>query len=222
MKQTFLVLGLGRFGKSVLKELSDFGHDVVGCDRDERTFDEPEVQEKASYLVQGDSTSQSFLEELDVHQFDAVIVSIGDHFESAILTVLALKEMGCDTIYAKANDKKRGKGLSAAGATKVIFPEEETGRRVARTISNPNILQYVQLATHFVGMEMPIPRDFIGHSLHQIDFRRKYQALVLMIKQRDNEVPLVSPNPDYIFQEGDSIFFVGDEKQMEKLRKKWD
>lgn len=222
MKKQFLVLGLGRFGKSVLKELSLLGHDVVGCDADPKVLDDNEVSELASYLVEGDAVNPNILDELDVTKFDAVVVSMGDDFESAILIVLALKEMGVTNIYAKANDAKRGKGLQGAGATKVIYPEEETGRRIARNIANPGILQYINIAPHVSGMEVPIPKDFVGKSLVKLDFRRKYNALVILIKKSNQEYPIVSPNPTYEFEEGDSIFIIGDDKDLERFQKHMD
>ncbi|WP_018662131.1 potassium channel family protein [Heyndrickxia acidiproducens] len=221
LKQSFLILGLGRFGSSVLKELAKLGYDVVGADKNEKVLQDEELQDAAAYLVEGDVTSTTFLEELNVTNYNAVVVSMGDDFESAILAVLALKDLGCETVYAKANDQKRGRGLKGAGATDVIFPEEETGRRVAYHIANPGILQYVQLSPYCSGMEMKVPEEFIGKSLAKLDFRRKYNALVVMITISGEKFPLVSPPPDYEFGTGDTLFVIGEEKDLEKLRRKF-
>ncbi|MGG3675291.1 TrkA family potassium uptake protein [Heyndrickxia faecalis] len=221
LKESFLVLGLGSFGSSVLKELARLGYDVVGADKNEKVLQDEELQDAASYLAEGDVTSTAFLEELNVTNFDAVVVSMGDDFESAILTVLALKDLGCETVYAKANDQKRGRGLKGAGATDVFFPEEETGRRVAYHIANPGILQYIRLSPYCSGLEMTVPEDFIGKSLTELDFRNRYKALVVMVTSQTEETPVVSPAPDYIFQPGDTIFTVGAEKDLERLRRKF-
>jgi len=221
MKKKFLVIGLGRFGKSVLKELAILGHEVVGCDQDARTINDTELDELATYLVEGDASNRSVLEELEVSQFDSVIVSIGEDFESAILVVIGLRELGCSSIYAKASDARRGKGLQGAGATKVIYPEEETGKRIARHIANPNVLQYIQIAPHCSAIELPVPKEFIGKSLEKIDFRRKYNALVIMIAKEHEEYPIISPNPAYLFEKGDCIFVIGDDHDLERLRRKF-
>ncbi|GER68091.1 potassium transporter Trk [Weizmannia acidilactici] len=215
------MLGLGRFGSSVLKELARLGYDVVGADKNEKVLQDEELQDAAAYLVEVDVTSTMFLEELNVANYDAVVISMGDDFESAILTVLALKDLGCETIYAKANDKKRGRGLKGAGATDVFYPEEETGRRVAYHIANPDILQYIRLSPYCSGVEMAVPEEFIGNTLAQLDFRRKYNALVVMITSDSEKVPLVSPPSDYVFKAGDTIFMVGEKKDLERLRKKF-
>jgi len=222
MKKQFLVLGLGKFGKSVLKELSTLGHEVVGCDKDPKILEDNELRKYADHLVEGDAASNNVLEELDATQYDAVIVSMGDDFESAILIVLALKEMGCQHIYAKANDAKRGTGLQKAGASKVIFPEEETGKRAAHYIANPQLLHYVQLTEHFSTIELPIPLSFVGQSLLELNFRKNYNALVIMIRKEYEKKPIISPNPLYEFQPGDSIFVLGEDKDLERLRKRFE
>lgn len=221
MKQHFLVLGLGRFGQSVLKKLAELGYDVVGCDKNPKILEDTELQESALYLVEGDAVNPKTLEELDVTKFDSIIVSMGDDFESAILIVLALREMGCKSIYAKANDKKRGKGLQGAGATTVIYPEEETGQRVAFRIANPNLLQYIQLAPYCSGMEFIIPKQFIGETLVSLDFRRQYNALVMMITPKGEGHPIISPSPSYEFREGDTIFVIGEDKDLERFKRKY-
>ena len=221
MKQHFLVIGLGRFGQSVLKSLANLGYDVVGCDKNPKILEDEELQESALYLVEGDAVNLKTLEELDVTKFDSIIVSMGDDFDAAILIVLALREMGCTNIYAKANDKRRGKGLQGAGASTVIYPEEETGHRVALRIANPNLLQYVQLASHCSGMEFVVPKEFIGESLVSLEFRNKYNALVVMITAKGEEHPIISPSPSYEFQEGDTIFVIGEDTDLERFKRKY-
>ena len=107
MKKRFLVIGAGRFGSSVIKELHRLKHEVVACDLDEDLL--TRIDEYVNYSLIGDATDVRVLEELNVGDFDAIIVSIGDQFEAAILTLKNLKDMGCAQVYLKANDTTLGK-----------------------------------------------------------------------------------------------------------------
>lgn len=218
MKKKFLAIGAGRFGKSVVKELHTQRNHVVACDMDESLL--AELDEYTNHTVIGNATETSVLEDINVTEFDSVVVSIGDNFEACIFIVRKLKKLGCPHVIAKANDHFRGEILSEVGADKVIYPEEETGIRLARQLSNPGLLEYVQLAPHCSGIEMKVPRDFIGKNLAQLDFRRKYKSTVVMIAKLDSEYPIISPMPDVVFEEGDIFFIVGDNEDLEKLKRK--
>lgn len=214
----FLIIGLGRFGKSVLKELSTLGHEVVGCDRDSLALNE--IEQYASYLVEGEATDDDVLEEINVTDFDSIIVSMGDNFEAAILIVTKLKNKGCPHIISKANDRLRGQALSAVGADQVVYPEEETGTRLAKQISTPGVLEYVELAPNCTGIEMEVPQEFIGRSLSQIDLRKKYKVTLVLINRKNEEYPILAPGADEVFESDDLIFIIGEDKNLEKLKRK--
>jgi len=214
----FLVIGLGRFGKSVLRELHNLGYDVVGCDQDEHALNEAE--QYADYLVSGDATEDSVLEEINVEDFDTVVVSMGDNFEAAVLIVTKLKNMGCKNIISKANDHLRGQVISAVGANQVIFPEEETGMRLARRIVTPGVLEHIELGPHCSGVEMKVPDEFVGKSMSQIDLRKKYKVTLVLINREGFEFPLISPSADEVLLEKDVIFVVGEDKNLDRLRRK--
>lgn len=220
MSKKFLIIGLGRFGKSVLKELHNLGYDVVGCDQNNHALNEAE--EYSNYLVEGDATEDSVLEEINVTEFDSVIVSMGDNFEAAILIVTKLKNMGCENIICKANDKLRGQAISAVGAHKVVFPEEETGTRLARRISTPGVLEHIELGPHCSGVEMKVPEEFVGRSLSQIDLRKKYKVTLVLINRKGEEFPIISPSADEILLDTDEIFVVGEDKNLDRIRRKLD
>lgn len=217
MSSRFLVIGVGRFGKSIVKELHAQGKEVVACDREEDLLHS--IDPYVNHSVIGDSTDITVLEDLNATDFDAVVVSIGDNFEAAIMTVKNLKDMGCETVFSKANDHRRGEVLSAVGADRVIYPEEETGLRVARQLANPGILEYVQLAPNCSGVEMQVPESFIGKNLIELDFRRKYGVTVVMISKTRMQFPIISPVPHTVFEPNDVFFVVGENEDLEKLQK---
>mgnify|MGYP001048258568 CR=1 FL=1 len=214
----FLIIGLGRFGKSVLKELYLSGHEVVGCDRDPKALNE--VEDFSTFLVEGEATDDDVLEEMNVNDFDSIIVSMGDNFEAAVLIVTKLKNKGCQHIISKANDRLRGQALSAVGADQVIYPEEETGTRLAKQIATPGVLEYVELAPNCTGIEMEVPQEFIGRSLSQIDLRKKYNVTLVLINRKSEEYPIIAPGANEVFQSNDLIFIIGEDKHLEKLKRK--
>lgn len=213
MTRKFLIIGVGRFGRSVLKELYHLKNEVVACDINEYLLDQ--VDEYTHHSMIGNATDDSVLKELNPTEFDSVIVSMGDDFEAAVLIVKKLKDLGCEHVVAKANDHLRGEVLSAVGAAKVIFPEEETGMRLARSLANPGILDYIELTTNCVGVERKVPDSFIGKDLSQLAFRQKYKATVVAIL-RDGEA-IISPRPDEVFQDEDVLFVVGENKHINKM-----
>lgn len=220
MKKRFLVIGAGRFGSSVIQELHSLGHEVVACDLNEDLL--VKVDEYVHYSLIGDATDTRVLQELNATDFDGVIVSIGDAFEAAILTLKNLKDMNCTQVYLKANDKKRGEVLSAVGADRVIYPEEETGIRVAKQLATPGMLEFVELAPNFSAMEVKVPESFIGKNLIELNFRRKYGLTVVMVSKLKKKSPIISPKPELVFEEGDVLFVIGENEDLEKLQKKID
>ena len=218
MEKRFLVIGAGRFGSSVIKELHTLGNEVVACDLDEDLL--LDVDDYVNHSIIGDATDSRVLEELNATDFDAVVVSIGDNFEAAILTLKNLKDMGCEQVYLKANDKKRGEVLSAVGADRVIYPEEETGIRVAKQLATPGMIEFVELAPNFGAMEVNVPESFYGKNLIELNFRRKYGLIVVMVSKVNKATPIVSPKPELVFEEGDVMFVIGENDDLQKLQKK--
>jgi trk system potassium uptake protein len=218
MQKRFLVIGVGRFGTSIVKELHAQGNEVVACDREEGLL--RKVDPYVNHSVIGDATDVNVLEDLNVTDFDSIVVSIGDNFEAAIMAVKNLKDMGCKNVYSKANDHKRGEVLAAVGADRVIYPEEETGTRIARQLANPGVLEYVQLAPNCSGMELEVPESFCGKNLIELDIRRKYGLTVVMISKKKEKFPIISPTPNTVFEPQDIFFVVGENEDLERLQKK--
>lgn len=218
LEKRFLVIGAGRFGSSVIKELHTLGHEVVACDVNEDLL--TSIDEYVNHSLIGDATDIRVLEELNATDFDAIVLSIGDNFEAAILILKNLKDMGCLQVYSKANDKKRGEVLSAVGADRVIYPEEETGIRIAKQLATPGMLEFIELAPNFGAMEVKVPESFVGKNLIELNFRRKYGLTVVMVSKLNRKTPIVSPKPEIVFDEGDVIFVIGENDDLEKLQKK--
>ncbi|WP_274362358.1 potassium channel family protein [Paenibacillus thermotolerans] len=220
MRKQYLVIGLGKFGSTVLQELYSLGHNVVGCDRNPALL-EP-VEKYAQYVVQGDATDDAVLDELNVEMFDAVVVAMATNFEASLFITAKLKKRGCRHVIVKSNDRFRGDILSEiVGADGVVYPEEESGRRTARQLVMPGLMEFVELSPHCSGIEIKAPAAFHHRSLQELDLRKKYGVTVLIINREHLHYPIVSPMPAEKFQPGDSLFIVGKPDDLGKFQSQY-
>lgn len=211
--KTFAVIGLGRFGTSLAITLCRMGHEVLAIDEDEKKVEE--IIEFVTHAVQADAKDEQALKELDIKNFDAVIVSVGK--EASIWVTVMLKEMGVKKVIAKAQTELHGKVLSRVGADKVVFPERDMGERVARALVSDNIMEQITLSPEHSIIEMIAPPKFIGKTLQDIALGREFGVTVLAIR-RGKEI-LISPNAKTEIMEGDLLVIIGRNEQLEKMEK---
>lgn len=174
-----VVIGLGRFGTAVSEELVALGHEVLGIDSDERL-----VQAASGVLtsvVQADATDEAVLRQLGVAEVQHAVVAIGDAVQASILATGALSDMGIGDIWAKAQTEQHARILSRVGATQVVFPERDMGKRVAHRVTG-RVLEYIQIDESFVLVETSVPARFAGRTLLEADIRRQYGVTVVSIK----------------------------------------
>ena len=146
MRKEFAVIGLGRFGGSICKALSEEGLEVMAMDIDEDKVNE--YAKIASHAVIGDSTDESVLKNLGLRNFDHVIVAIGENIQASILTTLILKELGVNTITVKAQNDYHEKVLAKIGADHIVHPERDMAKRIAHNIVSNNVLDYLSCPTN--------------------------------------------------------------------------
>ena len=155
-KQSFVVLGLGRFGSSVARSLCELGHEVLAVDRDEKLVEN--IAPDVTQAVQANAVDEDALAELGVQNFDAAIVAIGTDIRASILATVLLKEAGVPKVLAKAVDDLHARVLYKVGADRVIFPERDMGQRVARSLVAPNILDLMALSDDDGDQGAPLAR----------------------------------------------------------------
>lgn len=207
MKQTFAIIGLGRFGGSLLKKLASAHQEVLGIDTDEEMVQE--YMHLATHTVVADGQDEDALRDLDIASFDHVIVAIGHNIQASILTTILAKDLGAKSVIAKAETEIHAKVLKKIGADMIIHPEAEMGRRLAHQLMTPNILNYIDLNNEYSVAEILITNPkFHNQSLIDLAVRNKYGLNVIAIKRHNNEV-IVSPNPDEKIYIGDVISIVG-------------
>lgn len=216
MKKEFVVIGLGRFGGSIVRSLADQGMEVMAIDMDEDKVNE--FSTTASHAVVADSTDESVLKSLGIRNFDHVIVAIGDNIQSSILTTIMLKEIGVKKITVKAQNDYHEKVLRKIGANQVVHPERDMGRRIAHNIVSNNVLDYLELSDEHSIVELVANEKLSGNSLIDLDIRAKYGINIVAIK-RDRDI-IVSPQAEEEIQEGDILIVIGADTDINRFEKK--
>ena len=212
-KKQVVVIGLGRFGSSVARALSELGHEVLGLDSDLRRVEE--VSEFATQAAQVDATDEDALRDMGVRNFDIGVVAIGSDVKSSILATLLLKRLGVKTVVSKAQDELHGDILEKVGADRVVYPERETGLRVAHALASPNLVDYLQVMPGFGIGKLVAPLAFQGKELGQLDLKGKF-GLTTLILRRGNELVL-NPSRSEVIGRGDVLVVTGRDEQLEAL-----
>jgi len=229
MKQ-FAVIGLGRFGSSVAKTLSEKGCQVLAID-----ITEDAVQDMSEIVTQAvclDATDEKALRSVGIDNIDVAIVGMGNNLEASILTTLILKEVGIKYIIAKAVSEDHRKVLTRVGASKVVAPERDMGARLANSLISPEIVEHIDLSKDSSIVELIPPKQFLDKNLRELDVRSKYSLNVIAIKRnlrivsKDGEVIEeakinVTPEPTDIIREGDLLIVIGTNVKIEDFKKRW-
>ncbi|MCP3761850.1 TrkA family potassium uptake protein [Domibacillus sp. A3M-37] len=216
MKKEFVVIGLGRFGSSICRELSEQGMEVMAIDKDEDRVNE--FASIASHAVVADTTDESVLKSLGIRNFDHVIVAIGDDIQSSILTTLMLKEVGVKKVTAKAQNDYHEKVLLKIGADQVVHPERDMGRRIANNIVSNNVLDYLELSDEHSIMEIIANETLAENTLIDLDIRARYGINIVAIK-RGKEI-IVSPQADEAIHLNDILIIIGADNDIDRFEKK--
>lgn len=210
---SYLVFGLGRFGFSLARSLSEQGQQVMAVDAREEL-----VQDIAPYVteaVQLDATDEAALATLGVNNFDGAVVSIGENVRDSVLICVLLKELGVPYLIAKANDELHAKVLRKIGVDRVVFPERDMGERVARSLVAPGVLDLMQLDDDYQIVEIRLPEKWAGNTLMELKIRRRYGISVLAVHRGGSFV--VSPTADLELEEGDVLLVLGKLEDIEGL-----
>lgn len=213
MKQ-FVIIGLGRFGSSLGKELVKLGYEVLGIDKNEETVDD--MSRVLTHVVAADATDEETLRALGVRNFDCGIVAIGDDIQSSILATIQLKDIGVKSVVAKALSELHGRVLEKIGVDRVIYPERDMGIRVAHQLVSPNLLDYIELSKDYTIAELAVPDCLNGKSLQDINTRARYGCSIVAINKPKGGV-IIAPTADEVLAEKDVMVVIGTNKQIEQF-----
>jgi trk system potassium uptake protein len=213
VKKQVVVIGLGRFGTSVCKELYKLGHEVLAIDQDVERVNL--LVDYSSHSAVADATDERMLKSLGVRNFDHAIVAIGDNLQASVLCTLMLKEIGLKKIWVKARDLQHQKILERVGADRVIQPENEMGIRVAHHMNSEKLIDYIDLSEDYSIVEFVATEKTANKSLNQLNVQATYGCTILAIK-RAEEVNIV-PHPNDVIELGDVLVIIGHREDLRRF-----
>ncbi|KKE79095.1 TrkA family potassium uptake protein [Bacilli bacterium] len=214
-KKEFAVIGLGRFGGSICRELSFEGMPVLAIDIDVEKVNE--FKNIASHAVILDSTDEDSLKDIGISNFEHVIVAIGENIQASILTTVILKDLGVSRVTVKAQNDYHEKILHKIGADRIVHPERDMGKRLAHNFISNNILDYLELSDDHSIAEVKVGRKMVGKSLAELDIRANYGCNVVAIK-KGSEIN-VSPQANEALQTDDILIVIGADNDLSRFEK---
>ncbi|MFG6331783.1 MAG: TrkA family potassium uptake protein [Lachnospiraceae bacterium] len=210
--KSVLLIGLGRFGKHIAIHLNELGHQVMAVDHEEER-----VESVLSFVTGaqiGDSTNEDFLRSLGIRNFDVCIVAIGNDFQSSLETTSLLKELGAKLVVSRAARDVQKKFLLRNGADEVVYPERQLAKWTAIRYTADHILDYIELDEAHAMFEIPVPENWVGRTIGQIDIRRKYNINIMGIK-KDGRLELLL-SPDIVLAKDTTMLVLGTNRDLQK------
>jgi trk system potassium uptake protein TrkA len=210
-----VVIGLGRFGSEVARELCRKGCQVLAMDINQELVSQ--IANDVTHAVVGDGQDKGVLRALGVREFDCGVIAIGDDLAASVLVTMNLKELGVAQVICKAHDETHRRVLEKLGADRVVIPEQEQGARLARSLSSRNVLDYIELSQEYGIIEIPVPGSWRDKSLKELNVRAALGLNILAIR-RGGQIN-VSPGADFIFEQQDIVVVLGDSTALKKVQK---
>ncbi|MDD6612780.1 MAG: TrkA family potassium uptake protein [Clostridiales bacterium] len=210
--KSILLIGMGRFGRHIAMHLNELGHQVMAVDKVEERVDA--VLPFVTNAQIGDSTNADFLESLGIRNFDVCIVAIGNDFQSSLETTSLLKELGGKLVVSRAARDVQAKFLLRNGADEVVYPEKQLAKWTAIRYSADHILDYIELDGDHAMFEVQIPKEWLNHTVGQMDIRKRYNINIMGIKK--NGKLYLSITPDTVLMEGETLLVLGRYKDLQK------
>ncbi|MCH5278876.1 MAG: TrkA family potassium uptake protein [Christensenellaceae bacterium] len=211
--KSFLVIGAGKFGHFVCQGLNAAGCDVMIVDEDES-----KLSDMLSYVSSakiGDCTRKSVLMTFGVEDFDAAIVCIPEDFQDSLQTVDLLKELGAQYVVAVASTEVQAKFLRKNGADEIIFPDRDIAKRLAVSISNDSVFDFINLSDEYAIYEISAPKRWLKRSIIEINVQKNYKVNIVVVKSPKGTMAM--PDAKYVFNERDHLMVLGRKGDIEKL-----
>lgn len=212
--KSILIIGMGRFGQHLCRNLAKQGNDIMIVDQDEQKLEE--LLSVATSAQIGDCTKEEVLRSFGVGNFDVCMVCIGTNFQSSLEITSLLKELGAKYVISKATRDVHAKFLLRNGADEVIYPDRDIAERLAVRVSANHVFDYIELGDYGI-YEIPPHKDWVGKSIKEVNFRVKFHVSILGTKE-NGETNLLPP-ADHIFRTDEHLMVVGKRPDVEAILK---
>lgn len=215
--KAYIVAGLGRFGRAAAGRLFELGNEVLALDTNAEAVQQ--IADHVTHAVVADARDQEVLRALGARNYDCAVVAIGRDLTSSILATLNFKELGVPAVVCKALDESHRKVLEKIGADKVMIPEREMAYKLAQSLTESNVLEYIELSPDYGIAEFSAPERWIGKSLSQLNVRARAGVNVIAIRHKENDEIKVSPGAAYVLARGDVLVALGDYQSLNTVQK---
>ena len=205
-----VVIGLGRFGKSLADELERDGVQVLAIDNDPKRIQD--LAGRWTHIVQADATDIQAMEQLGVGEFSKAVISIGHNLEASVLTAFVLRKLGVADIWAKAITTSQAEILSQVGVAHVVRPEHQMGKRVAHLVRG-RMLDYIEFDDGYAIVKTSPPRAMLGRTLAESGVRQQYGVTIVGIKSAGKDFSYATPAS--VVNDGDLIIVSGERRKVE-------
>ena len=213
-KKSYAVFGLGRYGIAVAKELVENGMEVIAVDSNQKI-----VNDAAAFLPVckcADITDAEVISRLGIGGIDTVIVCMASSLESSVMAVALCKEVGVKTVIAKCANEMQQKIMLRVGADRVVFPENESGIRLAKNLLSSGFIDMISLSNDVSMVEIDVKPEWIGKNLIELNLRKKYGFNIVGIKKGDKVN--VNINPEQVIDEEMALIVIANMSKLEKLK----
>lgn len=213
--KTFVVIGLGRFGTSIARELSRLGHEVIAVDREETHVNA--IADEVTHAMTADIHDENVLRRIGVAECDCAVVAFASSIQDNILVTLLLKELGVKRVIAKACSDMHVRVLQKIGADQTIFPEDEMGIRLARVLASGRVIDYVDIGGEYKVAELKCPKAWVGKSLRELEVRAKHKVNVMLVKTKGGSGEMINPQADYVVKHDDIMVIMGHDRDVSEI-----
>lgn len=215
MKKTYAVFGLGRYGTAVAKELVDNGMEVIAVDSDERIVNA--AADVLPICKCANITDPEVIRQLAINNVDVVIIAMANNLEASVMAVTLCKEVGVKTVIAKCANAMHQKILTRVGADKVVFPENESGIRLAKNLLSSGFVDMVSLAKNVSMIELDVKADWVGKNLIELNLRKKFSINVVALRKGDAVSVDIDPHAPLL--ESDKLIVIANTAKLARLNK---
>ena len=211
---TYAVIGLGRYGYAVAKELVETGAEVLVVDSREDVIND--VVDEFPLCKCADITDEDAIAQLGISNIDVVIIAVASNLETSVMATTLCKDAGVKTVIAKCANERQCKILSKIGADKVVLPEYESGVRLAKNLLSSGFVDILELTNNISLVEFDVKPEWIGKTLIDLNLRKKYSINIIAI-QKDNDVT-TEIDPNKPLESGMKLIVVANRNKLEKMR----
>lgn len=213
-KQSYAVFGLGRYGIAVAKELVENGAEVLAVDIDEEIVND--LIDEIPYCKCADVTDEDVIKQLGIANIDVVIITMATNLEASVMATMLCKEIGVKTVIAKCSSEMNYKILNKVGADYVVFPERESGIRLAKNLLSSGFIDIIELSKDVSMIELDVKDEWIGKNLLELNLRQKYSINVVAILQNDNVN--VNIDPKQPLEKSMKLIVIANASKLNKLK----